>query len=780
MFPTGSTNSGDTIAVPVQASYLAGGPMANADYRYFWTRQPAYFHPDRQKYDDWVFGPGRSGGTVNCTYKRGKLNAAGLVRAEQKTGDENIPGQPFRYVLETKVEDIDRQEVASRASVIVHPGDFYIGVRLASGVDGYWSRFVQAEQPQTAELILVSPEGEEVDYSTGIEIELIQRSWVTSQQQGVYGRINTQYTRVDNTVEQWQLDYEGKPLEVKFTPKEPGSYIVRAATSDREGRRIVTDLSLYATGASWIRWANTGASDINLVVDKSLYHVGETARVLVQSPLPAGDYLMTIEREGIFEERIVSFDGSSGVIELPVTEAHVPVIYLALSSQQQRTSTAESYYDPDLGKPKGYFGLAAINVSTETRELQIEIEQSRAVYRPGEEAGVELKVSRNGEPVANAEMIFLAVDRGVLDLINYHVPNPLTWFYDRDNFKYAVAGDDSRRLLLDPVTYDVSELQGGDDDKLKRREDFVPLAVFEPYLRTDGNGIARVDFTLPDTLTTYRATAIALSDQNIGYSESEFIVQNPINVRTALPRRLRYRDTTVGGVIIQNLDSEDHEVSVSIETKGISVDDEKNKTVTVPAGKSYELTYLLMAEQTGSAEMVFTISSDVLNEELVQRIDVEQPIVKESFSTIGSTDNFFEEAVVLPSAVQQGYGGISIQLDSTRLPIAEEAVNRLLEYRAGSSSFLLPYGYHALPAVVFADVLDQLSPEYAVSAESAGSDYFKRAANYQWNDGGIRMSPGSISSSVRASLQTARLLQLAGRYSLDELVSDRLDQKKAV
>ncbi len=769
---------GDTVSVPVKASYLAGGAMANADYSYFWTRQPAWFHPEGEKYSDWVFGPDHSGGTQNLTHKAGKLNASGEVRAEQETGDETIEGQPFRYVLETKVEDIDRQEVSSRASVLVHPGSYYIGARLTSGSKGWWSRFVAEDTEQTAEFILVDPEGGEVSAEAEIIVELIQRSWVTAQQQGVYGRINTRYTLVEKVVDTQTVKHSGGTSTVKFKPTEAGSYILRSKALDEEGRTIVTDLRLYATGASWIKWANSGADDINLIVDKSLYSVGETARILVQSPLPDGKYLMTVEREGIFEEKIISFEGSTGVIELPITEDHVPVIYVAICSQQERTSTAESYFDPDLGKPKGYFGITAVNVSTATRELDIEVIPDKKIHRPGEQMEVVLKVTKDGKPVADSEMIFLAVDRGVLDLINYHVPNPLTHFYDPDNFRFAVAGDDSRRLLLDPVTYDVSELQGGDGDKLNRREDFVPLAVFEPFLKTDSKGEAHVSFELPDTLTTYRATAIALENADIGFSESEFLVQNPINVRTALPRKLRYRDTTIGGLILQNLDSESHKMTVSIKADGISIGDSEKKSVTVPAESSYEMTWLLMAEQTGTAELVFTVNSDVLNEELVQKLEIETPLVKEAFTTIGSTDTFFEEALVLPSAVQQDFGSLSFQLDSTRMPLIREPLSLLADYRLSGTSFLLPYGYRALPGLLFGDAASKMLPESAIDPEGRAKVYFTRAANYQWSDGGIRMTSGGISSSPRASVQAAGLLNIAKTKGYTSVIPENLDQGK--
>ena len=60
------------------------------------------------------------------------------------------------------------------------------------------------------------------------------------------------------------------------------------------------------------------------------------------------------------------------------------------------------------------------------------MEADKTVYKPGEEVTVTLKATKGGAPVSGAEITFMAVDRGVLDLINYHVPNPIEFlkYYD--------------------------------------------------------------------------------------------------------------------------------------------------------------------------------------------------------------------------------------------------------------------------------------------------------------------------------------------------------------
>ena len=90
--------------------------------------------------------------------------------------------------------------------------------------------------------------------------------------------------------------------------------------NDEKNRTALTEYYFYSTGSDWVVWGSEGANDITLYSDKQVYKTGDKAKILVQSPLPQGSYLITIEREGIFEEKIVNLKGSANFIEIPIKE----------------------------------------------------------------------------------------------------------------------------------------------------------------------------------------------------------------------------------------------------------------------------------------------------------------------------------------------------------------------------------------------------------------------------------------------------------------------------
>jgi uncharacterized protein YfaS (alpha-2-macroglobulin family) len=503
----------------------------------------------------------------------------------------------------------------------------------------------------------------------------------------------------------------------------------------------------------------------------------------VRSPLEKGKYLLTLEREGIISQKIIELEGSALTIDIPIEESYLPIVYAAISSYTVRSGPPQNtYYEPDLDKPKGIFGVTPIYISIESRNYQIEIEASKGAYRPAEEAEVRLKVSLNGKPAPATEVSFMAVDRGVVDLINYHVPDPVRFFYDPRHFPLGVRGADSRSLLIDPVTYGLSDLQGGDSEedaaKIEERKDFRPTAVFEPYLLTGPDGAVTVKFRLPDSLTTYRCTAVAVGLHNFGIREQDLRVSAPLTAVAALPRKLRWRDTGTVSLILTNLENTTVEAKVSLaatvadNTKSlwdtvIEVDGADTKTVQILPGASSEVQFRVAALGVGEAQLTFTLNSPSVNERIIRTILVDRPSLIETVTTIGNLgaeNTFIEEGMILPSLVPEGTGNVAVSLSASRLATLKEAVRYLLDY---------PYGCieqrtaRLLPLVAFGEYLDAfdldspLKKDGSFNARKLVEDELAALAKFQSADGSFPYWPGGFYADVFVSLRVAHIAALA-------------------
>ena len=780
---------GDTLEASLGASNLAGGPLPGADFSYYWTRRPVAFVPPGPRWKDWRFGTSAWAPEQSLSSGEGNLSGAGTATISESTMNHEVTGEAYRYTLEATVEDIDRQAVSSLASAVVHPADYYLGVRLGKGsTEGWWSRFVAVGDEFTAQVRLVDIFGDEVKLNTPVSMGLIRGEWQSSAVQGLYGRVDTRWEYVKEEIRREETGLRRGASEVSLTIDKPGEYTLFFEYIDSRERRARTELDLYASGSGWVRRSGRTPREINLIVDRDMYEPGETARILVQSPIEKGRYLLTLERGEILEERVIELEGSTEMIEVEVKPEYVPVFYAALSSFTERTETEDDFFEPDLGRPRSLFGLTAVRVDTAPVELDVRVESGKAVYGPGDEVEILVSVEHEGRPVSGAEVTLLGVDRGVLDLIDYRVPDPLKYFYSEGHFPHGVMGDDSRRLLLRPVTYEAAELQGGDGSKEpaayameeggvgrpRDRRNFNPLAFFEPALITDDEGKLEFRAVLPDTLTAYRITAAALEGVKLGLDEGEFQVSNAVNVRTALPRRFRSRDTAAAGVILDNTSDAAVDVRVSASSDILNIAGEGERSVRLEAGASAELPFILEAVEKGEGVIRFTVQSDMLREVLEEKVVVEQPVVTEVFTSAGVVRGAGPgdaaaagggapgvgeppgdgaaagggpgsaaaagaapvETVVLPGYSAESWGGLSLSVAASLGPYIEAPLGRLLnpEYPLIADEL---YELAAWAVVLGAGSGDTGEPGEREALEERAADVFGRLAAFQFPDGGI-------------------------------------------
>jgi hypothetical protein len=373
----------------------------------------------------------------------------------------------------------------------------------------------------------------------------------------------------------------------------------------------------------------------------------------------------------------------------------------------------------------------------------------------------------------------MAVDRGVLDLINYRVPDPISHFYAEHRFPLSVMGGDSRAWLMDPVTYDVKNLAGGDageESKLEERRDFNPTAVFEPMLITDANGRVTARFRLPDNLTTYRVTAFGVRGDLFALRESEIAAQNRINVRELLPRRVRERDTAEVGVLITNLDTSSHTITVRLDigppgpndySSGLAkvpgqafVDGVAERRITVRSGENAVVYFDVGAVREGTVTVNFTINSDILNERLIRELLIERPFVFETVTTTGTvTGDRGREGLVIPSFADGGMGNLSLILDATRLGLLDSAITYLFHYPFGC---LEQRTAAILPLVVFSEHIEALNLRSVVSNHHRVVENELRSwAQIQLSNGGFPFWPSGTRGDFYVSLRIAHIIAIA-------------------
>lgn len=802
---------GDKLTAELSASYLAGGALTGASYSVNWYAKPVDFVPDTTLAKDYIFGPSvDDNSSFVVSSSGGSVNQDGVTRLSCST-NAGYSGQAYQYRAEIGVTDISNQRIFTGAAKIVHPAEFYIGLQKRFD-NGYPS----AKQKVNIPFVFTDTDGKVLDASKingNIEYSISRTSWVLSHEDSVDG-IYSRWEREDTVIESKEIPASQKG-SIVFTPEKAGMYTVGISAKDKKGRTARTSKVFYVTGADYSWFDSSNSTGLRLTPDKNKYKPGDTAKLLLESPLPSGDYLITVERSDIYSSEVRHFDSSCTQIEIPVKEEYLPVFYVTVCSYSTRKGAPKHQYgQPDLDKPKGYFGVTPVFVDLASVTFDITVTPSKKVYRPAETATFNLLATKDGKPVPYAELTLMVVDRAVVDLINYHVNDPVSYFYNPSLYPLSVIGGDSRGYLMDPVTYKVKTLQGGDSDESKEmeRKDFRPTALFEPVIVTDENGKATVSVKLPDSLTTYRVTAFGVSKNNFALNESEIQAQNPINVQSVQPRLLRIRDTAECGIIATNLDTKPHDVTVELsirkpegnyesdKAKGLStvageafVDGNSTQTIKVPAGKTLPVYFKVAASAPGSVELVYKVKSDLINEKMISVMNIEDTFVYETVTTTGVVESASftkkdkqteTEKVILPSWAKSNSGSVEVTIDPSQIGSLGSAVKYVFDYPYGC---LEQQSSRIWPLLIFGEYIDTFGLKSNVSdIDTLITSWFAKVKNEQKYDGGFPYWPGGDRSDEYISLRFAHMHSIARKnrlsdvqigYSIERLM-DYLVEKK--
>ncbi|MEB2322676.1 MAG: MG2 domain-containing protein [Sorangiineae bacterium] len=756
---------GEPAAWTVRGDYLYGAPMAGAHVRYTVTRSRTWFTPpdsegfatDAEPFHADDDESALAGGAL--VEQEGRLDPAGAVRFDKQL---ELPGQrtPELVTVSAEVTDVARQSVGGGTSALVHPADFYLGVRRPE--DG----FVDAPGSFRAAVTAFALDGKRLGQKR-VHVELVRRIWTLARQDVGGGRTHVVSRAVDRVVASCELTTNASsPATCDLPVKLGGYYLVHATAKDARGNLAEAALGLYGIGPGEAPWRDSDTRSLELVLDKEEYRVGDTARLLVKSPYPVAEALVTVERAGVYRQQRVTLRGSTPTLNVPVTAELGTNAFVSVQLVRGRTAPPPAARErPDVGAPTYRIGYASLRVDPSPHRLKVALAPSRKELRPGEELAVELAVTdARGRP-AEAEVTLYAVDEGALSLINYQTPDPVQVFAASRPLEVATV--ESRealgRVSLEDLASAIGVMkgrEGGDGGGGSARRDFRQSAYFNPSLVTDPSGKARVRFKLPESLTTFRLMAVAVTaDDAYGFGEERVTTSQRLMARPALPRFLRAGDRVEAGVVLSAKDFGPARVEVRARVEGLELEGAPVRTVELGRNASVEVRFPMLAKTAGTAKLGFVATGGGARDavEVTRRVDA--PASFESVALYGQTTGSAGEQIGDLSKIRRDVGKLDVTVSSTALVGLGGGVEQLLDYPYGCTEQLSSRLVPLLPLRALARDFDiPLPKDLTAVVDKTVADILKN----QRGDGGFGMwsdSPQSspwVTAYALFSLDTAR------------------------
>ncbi|MCK4342727.1 MAG: alpha-2-macroglobulin, partial [Phycisphaerae bacterium] len=439
---------GDVVEGSIQADYYFGGPVADADVQVLIHQRPFYHHWQPPHEFGWYYDKGLDWrsyryGEQLVKQESLKTDAAGNVVFKFET-PRNI-GQDFEYHIEARVTDASRREIIANATIRVTQQKYYVYLHPEHNIyrpqDRVRVDIKALDANENAQQIVgeikvtrehwveiwISPDGEEIpvdkvpaEVRFSIHIASARFPARTAPDEQSWKLKFRGYEREDILTQSVKTDADGN-AEFVFTPPRAGYYRV-AWESDDPGYGPILAETTVCVATKETEQLGYRPGGVDLIVDKDTFRTGQTAPVMLTVPTNNRYVLFAVEAEGIYSYRLVHVTGTAKLIEVPITDQHVPNIFLsaAMVMDQQLFTDNEEVIVP----PAEYF-------------LTVEVEPDRDAYEPRAEGTLIVRTrDYDGQPVA-AEVALGLTDESVFYIQQDYAGDPRQFYYGDKRSRYV-------------------------------------------------------------------------------------------------------------------------------------------------------------------------------------------------------------------------------------------------------------------------------------------------------------------------------------------------------
>ena len=713
----------EPAVVAIDARYYSGGPLPNADVNWTVTTRPGFYRPPNWR--DFTFGvwrpwwyPYRGGSSYGVEEFSGTTDTDGshYLRIDLE-GDGD--GLPTAVTASAQVTDVNRQRWASATRLLVHSADLYVGLRSAR-------YFVRAGDGIDIQAVVTDLDGNPV----------AGRAFAVTAERLDYRYVDGEWIEVELDTETCEVTSQQEPVTCAFAARTGGRYRIAVRVSDASGRISRTEITRWVSGEkAVVRSRNVELQAVELIPDAETYAEGDVAEILVGSPFATATGLLTVAQDRIIELRPFEITDHTAVLEVPITDDHVPQLRLRvdLVSVTARTADDGTSVAGVPPRPAHASGQILLRVPPVQQTLHVTATPAAAVVQPGATTSIAVEVNdAGGEPVEGAGVLLIAVDEAVLALSGYRLIDPIDVFYrprtarvdasrsrrtillENPNWLQGDIQEDRERYDLDGMAADdmggsaeaAAADSGSAGSQVTVRENLDPLALFEPDAVTDASGRVTIQFSLPDNLTRYRVMAVAVDDAHrFGTSESAITARLPLQVRPSAPRFLNYGDRFELPIVVQNQTDSAMEVDVVVQTSNLELVGSAGRRVVVPANDRVEVRFPARTNAPGVARFrAAVVACSLADAQIVSAgadappvalsklscahadaqvvsLPVYTPATSEAFATYGVVD---EGAVIQPITTPEDvipqFGGLEVNTSSTALQALTDAVLYIIGY----------------------------------------------------------------------------------------------------
>ncbi|CAN5712582.1 hypothetical protein BH11ARM2_BH11ARM2_19180 [soil metagenome] len=682
---------GDKASATVECKYYYGGPVVGAKVKVNVYRSPAYTYTNE---DDETEEVDSYDGGEYSEDLTAVTDASGRATIEFDTRGDNDPDvftNDYVYNVYASVTEDDSKYFDGEGKVRVTRGDFNLAMEVQNPI---------LAKGDTADLLVRTTDpldGKKPSPNHQVEIQAGREEWTQGASVFISKETYPATTGADGTAH----------VAIPITRDE--SLSLRAVSKDADGHEVVANAWAYVVGSP--AEAEGAKGDLKITLDKKHYENGERAKALLQTDMPGGTALVTVQTDRILWRELVPLTSGSTLVEVPVKQEYAPNVYVSVAyTRSKKFLQAEK----------------RLKVEREDRKLKIAVSSDKETYKPGETAKVTVRtVDANGKPVP-ADVSVGVVDRGIYDIAEDQT--------DLYGDLYPERSNGVQTAYSFPEIY----LDGGDKGSanIPIRTNFKDTADWVPSVWTGPNGEAEVSVVLPDNLTEWRITVIGLSDTSqAGKATGSFRVKKDLMLRLGLPQFLIDGDRQRMTVVVANDTGQDQDVHVALDVAGMSMEGEKERTLRVPSGQPQTVDLMAVAGDPGQASVTAKAWIDNGPTDGVKQSFAIHPHGRPTLETRAGEGT---ASVTFPAgkSLDPKEGELTINLSPTLAGDLVKALDGLIDFPYGCTEQTMS---RFLPSILVEQTVRQLGlprPKNLENLPKITRDSLTRLSRMQHGDGG--------------------------------------------
>ncbi len=668
---------GAEVRARVRAEYYFGGPVAGAEVEWEvesgWGARPDSRWP-RPPFEDprlWFVGPDDPQdpgfGGPEIASGKGMTGADGTLevafRVPPEVNDEEC-------VVKARVRDVSRLEAAGSARFRTHASALRPSVGTAR-------MFYRPGDRIQARVRVVTAEGKP---AAGRIVDLVALMAAAAANEG--GEV------------EFEPFFAGKsPADARglavfdFTAEQAGRLRLRATVKDDAGRPAVDRADLWVAGEEAVAIPREASLDLSVLADRVVYEEGETAQIMVRSAAKPLTALLTIEGGTFHEARIVRLARRCEVLEIPIKAEYGPNAFVKLHSWKDGAA---------------YGGGFEIFVYPRRRFLDVEVSTDREAYGPRQKARVTVATLSKAGPVP-AEVELGVVDESIYAIAADKTRDIRKFFHRRREDEVSVSGtcapaegydsyawqrsgggpltgatfalDEPRKLV--PMTAAVEFVP------TETRRFFPDTLAWLAHVRTDERGRAEVELEMPDSLTTWRVVARAVSGADrIGQGVSSMLTRKDVIVRLTAPRFLTERDSATVSTTVHNDLPAEAEFTVRLKVEGAEAE-AGERLVKVPSRGVKRLDWKIRATRAGTAKLTAETLSSAGSDAMEISLPVRPHGIEEHVAKAGRVTDRWVETLALPRDAARETASLEVTVSAGGMSAVLEALPFLAGYPYG-------------------------------------------------------------------------------------------------